>query len=70
MCLGGSAPAAPTPAPVITKREGSATGNRFKKRRSNAGGVFANIFTTPLGDSGFNTNTQSAKLLGNTTPTP
>ena len=63
MCL-GSTPKAPKVGPVITKRDGSSTSNRFTKRTASASGPFGNIFTSALGDMGFNLNTSKAVLFG------
>ena len=64
MCLGMKTPKPPPVAPVITKRTGSATSNTYQKRQGAAGGVFSNIFTTPLGGDGFNSSTFMARLFG------
>lgn len=55
----------PQPLPQTPKRdEGAALAQEARRKALDAQGVKANIFTTPLGDSGFGQNVKGATLLG------
>jgi len=62
MCF--SMPKTPPIPPTPKRDEGAALAQEARARAASAQGVKANIFTSPLGDSGFGGNVKGATLLG------
>lgn len=63
MCLKTPKPPKPDPVLPAPKRADMDTG-RERRKISERQGVFGNIFTSPLGDSTYGTNTQKLATLG------
>ena len=56
MCIGGKPPKPPKPQPRPKTDEGATTAQKARGAASEQRGVFANIFTSALGDSGYGDN--------------
>lgn len=65
MCF--SVPKTPPIPPTPRRDENSSLAMEARMRAASAQGVKANIFTSPLGDSGFGSNVKGATLLGQST---
>lgn len=63
MCIKSPKIAAPSPVQPAPKRSDVDTGTE-RRKIANRQGIFANIFTSPLGDSGYGANAQKLATLG------
>ncbi len=57
-------PKPPKVAPVPNRADATDAANKERKKLTEAGGVYSNIFTSPLGDSTYGTNAAKLATLG------
>lgn len=62
MCLSTKTPKAPVVQPAPTRDTVAASTVDARRRASTQRGVYGNIFTSPLGDSTYGTNTAARPL--------